>query len=85
MQKTDLLPEYMDGSDAAAYLKTTERKIALYRSAGLLKFSKLGKGYVYKRSWLDDFMQTWAGYDLSNKAAVSRAINERKWKQQHCG
>lgn len=79
----DLNREYMFASDAARYLQTTERKISLYRRKGLLKYGKLGKNYVFKKSWLDEFMEQWSGYDLSNESKIKYAINAQKWKDSH--
>ena len=79
----ELMPDYMFAEGASAYLQTTTRKIALYRKYKLLKYGKLGKNYVYKKSWLDDFMEEWAGYDLSNETAVRLAINGKRWKEKH--
>ena len=76
----DLIPEYLDKSLACRYLRTTPKKLALFRKYEMLKYAKLGKEYVYKRSWLDDFMENWAGYDLSNQERVKTAINEKRWR-----
>lgn len=81
----DLVPGYMFAEEAAAYLKTTPRKISLYRRNCLLKAGKLGKNYVYRKEWLDDFMEVWAGYDLSNETAVKLAIREKEWRMSHAG
>ena len=83
MDRSDLKPGYVDGEGAAVYLNSTTRKVALFRQHKLLKFAKLGKTYVYKLSWLDDFMETWAGYDLSNESKIINAIAERDWRQKH--
>ena len=80
---SDLSREFMFGKEASEYLRTTTRKIALYRRYGLLKSAKYGKNYVYKKAWLDDFADEWAGYDLSNEARIRLAINSRKWKEKH--
>lgn len=79
----DLVPGYMFAEEAAAYLKTTTRKISLYRRNGMLKYGKLGKNYVFRKEWLDEFMDEWAGYDLSNEAAVKLAIREKEWRKKH--
>ena len=84
-KKEELMPEFMFADEASEYLCTTERKISLYRRYGLLKWSRLGKNYVYKKSWLDAFMEEWAGFDLSNEQAVRLAINAKKWKESHHG
>ncbi len=75
--------DYLYAKDASEYLHTTTRKIALYRKYRLLKYSKLGKNYVYRKVWLDDFMETWAGYDLSNEDNVRLAIRAKEWKTNH--
>ena len=82
-KEEDLKPEYMFAPESAKYLQTTTRKIALFRKCGLLKWAKLGKNYVYKKTWLDDFMNDWSGYDLSNEPAIRLAINSKKWKVSH--
>lgn len=83
MDKKDLLPDYMLLEDAAAYLKTTTKKIAMFRKHKLLKAGKLGKNYIYRRDWLDEFMEAWQGYDLSNESKLMNAIAERQWKDQN--
>ena len=82
-KEEDLMPEYMFAPDAARYLNITPRKIAMFRKYGLLKWSKLGRNYCYKKQWLDEFMDTWNGYDLSSESAVRLAINGRKWREKH--
>lgn len=79
----DLKPCYLFGDEAAKYLRTTERKISLYRRTGLLKYCKLGKHYVYRTQWLDDFMESWNGYDLSSEKAIRYAIDAKRWKANH--
>lgn len=81
--KEDLLPEYMFKEEASQYLHTTSRKLALYRKHGLLRWSKFGKNFVYKKSWLDDFAETWACHDLSNEEAVRLAVRSKEWKDKH--
>ncbi len=80
---SDLKPGYWFAEYAAMYLNTTTRKISLYRKYGLLRFAKFGKNYVYKKEWLDEFADTWAGYDLSNESKVKLAIREREWRTAH--
>lgn len=82
-KEEDLMPEYMFAPESAKYLKTTTVKIALFRKYGLLKWSKLGKNFCYKREWLDQFMNEWSGYDLSNERAIKLAVNSKKWKVSH--
>ena len=74
---------YLFGEQAAEYLRTTTRKISLFRRYKLLKSAKFGKSFVYKRSWLDQFAEQWQGYDLSNEKAVQLAISEKKWRSEN--
>ena len=74
---------YLFAEEAAQYLRTTTRKISLYRRYGLLKSGKLGKSYLYKKEWLDQFMHDWIGYDLSNESMVQLAIKRKEWEQKH--
>ena len=83
MTYSDLASDYMYGAEASKYLLTTERKLSLYRRCGLLKYSKLGRNYVYRRQWLDEFMENWSGYDLSNEDKVRYAIDAKKWREAH--
>lgn len=79
----DLFPDYMLGPEAAKYIRTTERKISLYRRYKLLEAGKLGKNYVYRKEWLDEFMEEWKGYNLNNEEDVKLAIKEKDWKRKH--
>lgn len=84
MERTeDLKPEYLLLKEAAAYLRTTERKIAMFRRLGLLQAVKFGKAYVYKAEWLDNFARDWSGYDLSSESKILAAINEKNWRNKH--
>lgn len=83
LQNDQLLPDYMYQPEAAKYLRTTSRNIALWRKSGLLKAVKSGKSYVYKRSWLDQFMEDWSGYDMSNESKIRFAIKSENWKEKH--
>lgn len=74
---------YLFAEEAAQYLRTTTRKISLYRRYGLMKSARLGKNYVYRKSWLDEFMDAWHGYDLSNESRVKLAINRKDWERKH--
>ncbi len=80
---TDLLPEYLYQKEASKYLMTTERKIAIFRKYGMLKCAKLGKNYVYRREWLDSFMEEWSGFDLSNEEKIKLAIHSKEWHETH--
>ena len=77
------LPQYMDSKDASQYLRIPIRKLNLYRSEGLIKSIRCGKGYCYRREWLDQFMENFAGYDISNRTKIRAAINEQKWRKSH--
>ena len=81
--QSDLKPGYFYAPESARYLNTTTRKISLYRRYNLLKFAKFGKNYVYRKEWLDEFAETWAGYDLSNESKVKLAIREKEWRTAH--
>ena len=81
--KPDLMPEYMYAEEASKYIRSTKKKLALYRKYGLLKAGKLGKNYVYRKAWLDQFMDSWCGYDLSNEEAVSAALKEKAFRRSH--
>lgn len=80
---SDLAPGYYYDEESARYLKTTTRKISLYRRYKLLKYAKFGKAYVYRKEWLDQFAEEWAGYDLSNESKVRLAIQEKEWRAAH--
>lgn len=77
------MSEYLFAEEAAEYLRTTTRKISLFRRRGLLKSAKLGKSYVYRKDWLDEFMESWQGYDLSNDFQVSLAVKSKEWRHEH--
>jgi hypothetical protein len=76
-------PQYMDSEKASHYLSIPIRKLNLYRSEGLIKAVRCGKGYLYRQSWLDDFMEEYAGYDISNRDKIRAAVNEKRWRMSH--
>lgn len=78
----DLSPEYLMKEEAASYLCCTCRKISLFRQHQMLKYAKFGRHYVYKKTWLDDFAEEWAGYDLSNEYEIIRSIHEKERKKR---
>lgn len=75
-------PEYLSKEESAKYLHTTVKKIALFRQAGILKYCKLGKEFTYKKAWLDEFAETWAGYDLSNPEKIAQSVNEKRYREE---
>lgn len=75
--------DYFTQEEAADYLHTTARKIGLYRRRHLLRFGRLGKQFIYKKQWLDDFMEEWSGYDLSNAEKVTLAIAIKHWREEY--
>ena len=77
-EQRQLLPEYLDKKQAAEYGRTTTKKLALFRKYGLLKYAKVGQEFIYKKSWIDSFMETWAGYDLSNETKIRAAIRTKQ-------
>ncbi|MBR2812177.1 MAG: hypothetical protein IKD69_12440 [Solobacterium sp.] len=82
-KREDLNPEYMFPDEAAKYLKTTQKKLALFRKYQLVKYTRFGKTFVYKKTWLDDFAEEWAGYDLSNEGRIRLSMKEKDWRQTH--
>ena len=75
--------EFMYAPQAAEYLKTTTRKISLYRRSGILKSIRFGKHFLYKKTWCDEFAENWQGFDLSSEKAVALAIASKKWREAH--
>ena len=79
------MKEYYTQAEAADYLQTTGRKIGLYRRHKLIKYAKLGKKYLYKKAWLDEFMEEWQGYDLSNEESIYTSIALKEWRTAQHG
>ena len=77
------MKEYYTQAEAADYLQTTGRKIGLYRRCKLIKYAKLGKKYLYRKSWLDEFMEEWQSYDLSNEESIYTAVALKTWRLTH--
>ena len=53
---TDADPVLSD-LEAAAYLKTTRRKLRRLRSEGKIRFSRVGFSPTYRRSYLDEYLK----------------------------
>ena len=81
--KEDDSAETMTSEDASAYLGTTSRNLALLRKYNLVKFAKCGKRFMYRKDWLNQFLDEWVGYDLSSEGNIKLAINGKKWKEKH--
>lgn len=79
----DLKPGLILSPAAAEYLQVPARKLALFRKYGLVKTVRFGKWYAFRIEWLDEFIETWAGYDLGSEEKIRLAINARKWKATH--
>ena len=77
-ERRQLLPEYLDKYQAAEYGRTTTKTLALFRKYGLIKYVKVGQEFIYKKSWIDEFMETWAGYDMSNPEKIRASMKERQ-------
>lgn len=82
-EREDLKPEYLIQEDAAKYLNVTPRSIAQMRKGGILRFFKSGKRFVYKKEWLDEVAEKYAGYDVSNVESIALAVRSIEWKQNH--
>ena len=81
--RKDMLPEYLTRDEAGDYLQVDGRKIDMFRKNGLLRFGRLGRNYIYKKTWLDDFMEEWSGYDLSSEDNIRLSIKSRNWRDTH--
>ena len=79
----DLKPEYFEGDEAAKYLRISPRKLPVFRKYKMIKSVKLGRSYVYRKSWCDAFMEMYAGFDLSNEEAIATAAAVRSWEISH--
>ena len=79
----DLKPGYYEGREAAQYLRISPRRLPLLRKYGLLKYIKLGRSFIYKREWLDSFMEDYAGYDLTSTEDIMNAAALRAWRLKH--
>ncbi len=81
--KKDVSQEYFSRDEAGEYLQVDGRKIDSFRKAGLLRYGRLGRNYIYRKCWLDDFMEEWAGYDLSSDENIKLSIQARNWRNTH--
>ena len=81
----DLMPGYMDSETASRYSTFTKRKLGLFIKYDMLKFAKVGKGYIFRKEWLDEFMEEWNGWDLGTEEKIRFAVESRKWNERHGG
>ncbi len=79
----DLRPGYFESDEIAAYLRMSPRKLPIFRKYRMLKYVKLGRSFVYRKEWADEFMEKYAGFDLSNEAAIEQAAAIRAWEAEH--
>lgn len=83
ISERDLMPGYLDSEEASVYLRSPKRKLGLLIKHGLLRYAKLGKGYIFRKEWLDDFMENWSGYDLGTEEKIIFAKSSRSWEERH--
>lgn len=79
----DLKPGYFEGDEVAAYLRMSPRKLPIFRKYQMLKYVKLGRSFVYRKEWADEFMERYAGFDLSSETAIEQAAAIRAWESEH--
>ena len=56
--------------EVAELLNTTREKVGWYRQFGLLPGTKTGKGYTYRASAINRFLEMTEGADISNRQKV---------------
>lgn len=66
-------PGYLAAEQAAAYVGMKPRNLAVWRKAGIIKFVKAGKRYFYRREWVEETMNRFIGYDISNVESIKAA------------
>ena len=68
------VPDTMYADEAAKYLKISKRKLSLLRKSGLIKAVRLNKHFLYRREWLNEFLDQNAGLDLRNESLTRSSI-----------
>ena len=63
--------------EVATLLNTTREKVGWFRMYGLIPGTKTGKGYTYRASAINKFLELTEGADISNRQKV-KAFAKRK-------
>lgn len=63
--------------EVASLLNTTREKVGWFRMFGLLSGTKTGKGYTYRASSINRFLEITEGADISNRQKI-KAFAKRK-------
>lgn len=63
--------------EVADLLNTTREKVGWFRMFGLLNGTKTGKGYTYRASSINRFLEMTEGADISNRQKI-KAFAKRK-------
>ena len=77
-----VFPEVMSRSQASRYSGIPERKIGLYQRYGLIKAVRTGKGFTYRKVWIDQFLEEWADYDMSSVENVVASIALKRAREK---
>ena len=63
--------------EVASLLNTTREKVGWFRQFGLIKGAKTGKGYTFRASNINRFLELTEGADISNRQKI-KAFAKRK-------
>lgn len=64
--------------DAAKYLRTSKSMIRTMQNQGILKATKMGHGFIFRKKDLDQIIEDWNGYDLSTPESINLALKTKK-------
>ena len=56
--------------EVATLLNTTREKVGWFRMYGLIPGTKTGKGYTYRASAINKFLELTEGADISNRQKI---------------
>lgn len=65
--------------EVAEMLNTTREKVGWFRQFGLIPGTKTGKGYTFRASNINKFLELTEGADISNRQKIKLFAKEKDW------
>ena len=65
----------------ATELNTSRNLIDILRQEGCLVGIKKGNGYIFTSKEVDEFLERFTGYDISNRFAIQQSLREIERKE----
>lgn len=74
--------QMLKSDDVLQILGISPQTLIDLRDMGILKGTKIGRGYKYSQAEVLEFQKHWIGYDLSGREEMIKALQDMKAKEK---